>query len=395
MQAGLFAAPTTAAQAAGTEPGSRAYEPSGVDTIPGPGVTFPTQKYFDHGYALIIGVDESNIERLSLPVVAEDVQALHDVLIHPQRCAYRPENVRLLRGVEATKNNILEAFSWLSARTGKDSNATAVIYYSGHGMQDKETESFYLIPYDIKELSRIRVDAIHSKEIQELIRNIYAKRMMIIIDADHAAGIVGKDITYQSGEPELEPSSFALEVADIANIPDYNSNRELSSTLSTGEGIAVLTSSDKNQSSYIRSDQGMSIFTYHLIEALSGAGSHDVEEDTILVTDVMSWVSRQTARTAKELGKEQNPVVRTTGIFPVALFQGGAGMQGREPGSETQGAAGDVWIGGDNIDIGNVSGGVGINVGRDSSSSNVAWGEQTAVSGLDAAVRPPVPGFSQ
>lgn len=71
---------------------------------------------FEHGYAVVVGVDENNISRLALPTVAKDVQAVHDVLVHPDRCAYKPENVKLLKGAESTNKNILDALYWLQEK---------------------------------------------------------------------------------------------------------------------------------------------------------------------------------------------------------------------------------------------------------------------------------------
>ena len=120
---------------------------------------------FEHGYAVVIGIDANKIPRLALQAVAKDVTAVHDVLIHPERCAYNPDNVRLLKGEESTGNNILEALYWLKEKVQADPEATAVIYYSGHGMRDKKTEQYYLIPYDIQALSRLRIDAIKAETI--------------------------------------------------------------------------------------------------------------------------------------------------------------------------------------------------------------------------------------
>ena len=64
---------------------------------------------FEHGYALVIGVDGNQIPRLALPAVAKDVQAVYDVLVHPERCAYNPDNVKFLHGEESTRQNIMEA----------------------------------------------------------------------------------------------------------------------------------------------------------------------------------------------------------------------------------------------------------------------------------------------
>lgn len=101
---------------------------------------------FEHGYALVVGIDDNKISRLALPTVAKDVQAVYDVLVHPERCAYQEDNVKLLSGADSTKNNILEAFMWLKEKVKADADATAVIYYSGHGYRDTATEEYYLIP---------------------------------------------------------------------------------------------------------------------------------------------------------------------------------------------------------------------------------------------------------
>ncbi len=39
---------------------------------------------FTHGYALLIGVDQNNVPDWALPDVANDIAALHQVLIHQQ-----------------------------------------------------------------------------------------------------------------------------------------------------------------------------------------------------------------------------------------------------------------------------------------------------------------------
>ena len=51
---------------------------------------------FEHGYALLIGVDENSVPAWALHDVSKDVQALAQVLVHEQRCAYLPEHVRVV-----------------------------------------------------------------------------------------------------------------------------------------------------------------------------------------------------------------------------------------------------------------------------------------------------------
>ena len=72
--------------------------------------------HFSHGYALIIGVDQNNVPDWALPAVARDVEALRDVLIHSQRCAYAEAHVKLIcQLVEGAPLAIELAASW--ART--------------------------------------------------------------------------------------------------------------------------------------------------------------------------------------------------------------------------------------------------------------------------------------
>ncbi len=171
---------------------------------------------FEHGYAIVVGVDDNNIKRLALPTVAKDVQAVHDVLVHPERCAYKPENVKLIKGGESTRENILEALYWLQEKVEGDADATAVIYYSGHGMEDKKSDKYYLIPYDIKDLKKVRAYAIKAETMTEEISSIDAKRMLVILDCCHAAGMDIKDIDLDAIESDdnVKSAPFPLDLPE-------------------------------------------------------------------------------------------------------------------------------------------------------------------------------------
>ncbi len=284
---------------------------------------------FEHGYALIVGVDANQIPRLALPAVAKDVQAVYDVLVHPDRCAYNPENVKLLKGEASTRDNILEALYWLQGKVKGDAQATAVIYYSGHGMVDNATDQYYLIPYNISELSRIRQFALKAEDLTAEISAIQAKRMLAILDCCHAAGMDVKDVDLAAVDSaaNVEAAPFPLDLPQTKNIPSFDAEPGAKnvSDLLDGEGRAVLNSSTGSQSSYVRTDGAMSLFTYHLIEALTGHASQ-LDDTVVYVTDVMSWVTRQVKKSAKEQGRDQTPVMRTSGVFPVAQVIGGQGV---------------------------------------------------------------------
>lgn len=286
---------------------------------------------FEHGYAVVIGVDDNQIKRLALPTVAKDVQAVYDVLIHPARCAYKEENVKFIRGEDSTRRNILESLYWLQEQVANDPDATAVVYYSGHGMEDKDARQYYLIPYDIQSIGRIRANAIKAEELTAEISAIDAGRLLVILDCCHAAGMDVKDIDLETAArtPNVEASAFPIDLPETKDVPEYTAEpgaRKDVSDLLEGEGRAILNSSSGSQSSYIRKDGAMSLFTYHLIEALTGHAPHPDDATVVYVTDVMSWVTHEVKKSAAREGRNQTPVMRTSGVFPVAQLIGGKGL---------------------------------------------------------------------
>lgn len=262
---------------------------------------------FKHGYALIIGVDDNKIQRLRLPVVAKDVQALHDVLIHPQRCGYLPENVRMLKGELATRENIFDSLYWIQDKVAGDNNATVIIYFSGHGMRDKQSGFSYYIPYDVSEISKIRKYAIRAESFSAEINGIEARRLLLIFDSNFFSNYPNMNMIFPSG-------SFSLK--------DYELETNSAHFLGKGMGKAILCSSNGMSATYVRKDGKMSIFTYHLIEALTGHATYPNNDNMILVTDIMSWIAREVPKTAESEGRVQIPAMGTTGVFPIASFYG-------------------------------------------------------------------------
>jgi hypothetical protein len=100
--------------------------------------------------------------------------------------------------------------------------------------------------------------------------------------------------------------------------------------LAKGQGRAVLCSSTGEQKSYIRRDRKMSIFTYHLIEALTGHAQPQEGATEVLVSDVMGHVTRRVPASARDQG-DQTPDYQVSGNFPVALLLGGKGLSKGQP----------------------------------------------------------------
>jgi len=285
-------------------------------------------KQFTHGWALLIGVDQNQTAKWALPDVAKDVAALQKVLVHPARCAYPPEHVQVLTGADATRQGILDGLDWLSERLQGDAEATAVIYYTGHGWRDASTHpsDFYLIPYDVK-ASGVQARALRAADFAAGIAGMQPRRLLVILDCCHAAGMNVKDVSL------LPPGCVGAAAAPPLFMPGGAGAKGLE-TLAVGRGRAVLSSSTGEQSSYIRQDRQMSIFTYHLIKALTGHAQPAEGAREVLVSDVMSYVTRrvpESARADHGADAAQTPDYQISGNFAVALLLGGAGLSKGQP----------------------------------------------------------------
>jgi hypothetical protein len=160
--------------------------------------------------------------------------------------------------------------------------------------------------------------------------------------------------------------------------------------LAVGSGRAVLSSSTGEQSSYMRPGGEMSLFTYHLIEALTGHAQPMDGATDVLVSDVMSHVTRTVPKSAEDFWKrDQDPDFQVSGNFSVALLLGGRPWSkgqvapdplGELPVPQPQAglAVGGDYVGGDKVGGDKVGGdkveGDKITLGNISGQPNIAIG---------------------
>ena len=244
---------------------------------------------FEHGYAVVVGVGAD------LPATIDDAQGLADVLRDPDRCAYPAEQVRLLTGEEARRAPVLEALDWLAARTAVDPEATAVVFFSGHGY---ETPTYYLLPFGYNLLD-LAGTSIAGEDFTMRLQAIRSKKLLVLLDCCHAGGM-----------------------ADAKGLPLTKSPApgDLAATLSAGSGRVILASSRKDELSY--AGQPYSAFTGALIEALAGYGAFE-NDGYARVLDTAMWLGRQVpARTSDR----QHPIVKVSNLednFALAYYAGG------------------------------------------------------------------------
>jgi len=274
--------------------------------------------------ALLIGVGDYIHPHVSnLPATIRDVQALAPILVNPHLCGYKPETVDLLIGEAATADAIRLGLKRMSENSEPDS--TTFIYFSGHGGRIQNNNGdwdTYLCPRET-DPNRLPETAISGDEFSHLISNIASQRMLVILDACHAAG---------AADFKLLDNRLDWKIGFLDSF--YT-------RLAQGNGRVIIASSRNDQRSYIRAAGDLSVFTYHLNQALQGKAA--VRGDGLIhVLDVFHYVNKGVSA-EKPL---QTPVLKVKDLdlnFPIALDRGGKNVGGSS-GSSTIGRVRDLII---------------------------------------------------
>jgi hypothetical protein len=245
---------------------------------------------YAHGYALVIGVGDD------LPSTVNDARGLADLLVDPSRCAFPTDQVRVLTGKPAHRNNVLASLDWLATRAQADPEAMVLVYFSGHGVAKEDS---FLLSYGW-DLHSLPETAIAGAEFADRLRAIRSRQLLVLLDCCHAGGMAeAKGL--QLAKSPVPPGLF--------------------DELKSSRGRVVLASSRKDEVSY--TGRPYSVFTAALLEALAGYGA--LEKDGYArVLDMALWVGRKVPERTDE---QQHPIIKVSNLednFALAYYAGGA-----------------------------------------------------------------------
>jgi metacaspase-1 len=255
-----------------------------------------TIRSFKQGRALLVGVASYERAQRLPDCVLSDARDLATLLKSNDRCGYHEPHVELLLDGEATAERFRRGLQRLAREAADDD--TVIVFFSGHGLREAGTPpEAYLLPvdYDPDDVART---ALSAGELTRLLASIRAKRLVVLLDACHAAGAA--QFKSGSASPTLK-SGLDDKTYEV---------------LGRGAGRVVIASSRADEPSCILPGMKNSLFTTYLLEALGGAAaSHD--DDVVRVLDVFHHVSKHVPQRA-----HQHPILKAQEVennFPIAL----------------------------------------------------------------------------
>jgi DNA-binding beta-propeller fold protein YncE len=242
-------------------------------------------------HVLAVGVNSYRNSQLNLSFSVPDARGVADL--------FRSVSPRLFSGVDvdelydgqATRAGVLARLAALRSTRTDD---VVVVYLAGHG--ETLGDEWYFIPNDLTQPERnerLVSDGVSSHELAAALKAMPARKVVILIDA------------CKSG-------------AAIAGFRGLEERRVLAQ-LSRASGTHLIAATSKEQSATELQLLGHGVFTYALLEGLSGKAAADGVDVT--ARKLMVYVEQALPELSRRYRtEEQFPVVSSTGMdFPLVV----------------------------------------------------------------------------
>jgi len=215
-------------------------------------------------WAVVVGISDYQYDTRrdpekgipNLKYAHRDAQTFAEFLISPAGGAFSPDQVRLLINQQATVKEVRKAIGDFLAQSLEDD--LVILFFAGHGTPDpKNPKNLYLLCYDT-EPGNFYGTALPMWEIDvALTRTIRSKRVFVLADACHSAGVAGTR----------------------AIAPANQFNKYIEAIAQSKKGITKITASRADELSQERKfpDGGHGVFTHYLIEGLKGPADENAD----------------------------------------------------------------------------------------------------------------------
>ena len=245
-------------------------------------------------YAVIIGVSKyKDPDIRSLQFASVDAESIYKLVTDPDGAGFPEENVRLLTNEQATKDAIMKTVGeWLPGQV--KSGDMALLFYAGHGGvevdltgEESDGNSKYIIPYD-SELGNLFSTAIVNSMMTTMLQRINSKQMVFLIDCCYSGGVT-------TGDEVIRSVSSSDTVVDTEVYEDF-----------AGSGRAVISASQPNQFSLELPKWNHGLFTYNLLDGISGGADYN-EDGYVVLLEIAQFVRDRVSSMADSYGFKQDP----------------------------------------------------------------------------------------
>ena len=249
-------------------------------------------------YAIMVGINNYQNANYNLKYAVQDMQSFSDTVTHISRTLFDSMSIVSFTNKTANRDAIADAFKQIGQRAKPDD--VFVFYYAGHGISSEHdgNSDFHFVLHQVTQMNDAKNCGdygISGTEFKSFLKNIQANKQLCFIDACNS-GAITKGFDVRSASKENA----------IAKLNRYT-------------GCAIFASTNQYQYATELDLLGHGIFTYALLQGLSGkAAGSDCQ---ITVSGIKLFLDNEVPRyTQQYRGTEQYPSTSLYGQdFPFGL----------------------------------------------------------------------------
>jgi hypothetical protein len=263
-------------------------------------------------YAVVVGLSQFKDPNVTpLKYTVSDAKSFYQFLTSEQGGAFPKKNVLMLSDADATKVNLEDAFkNFLPKNAGKDD--TVVLFFAGHGTPDTDLSGRsddgmekYLVPYDA-DLQRIAATCIPMSEFSQIFSSIRSRRVVFFLDTCFSGGSAGKGST-----PDVLTRTFCGQQTSTRGLTITSQFINKLTEGPNGYGKVLLTASQANEQALELPELAHGLFTYYLLEGLSGKADND-GDGFVTLKELYDFLEERVAMHSRRSGGKQTPMMAGT-----------------------------------------------------------------------------------
>lgn len=252
-------------------------------------------------HILAVGINNYKNSAYNLNYARPDAEAFVNAIQEHGKNIFKTVNVVPVYDENATKENIVSGLKSIVSRARPED--VFVFYYAGHGTLDEENnEEYYLVPTDITKLygdpTQLAAKGISATELRGYLTQLKAQKQMVLMDACHSGGAL----------KSLNVRAAAMDEKAIVQ-------------LARSSGVVMIASSGTKQFATEFQELQHGVFTYALLEALSGKG--DNGDGKVTVNELKIFMEERVPELTRQYGGQaQYPTGYSTGNdFPISVLK--------------------------------------------------------------------------
>ena len=231
----------------------------------------------------------------NLKNAADDAHAIAEFLRSPEGGGFPDDHIKFLTDEQATKAEAERALAWLKTQAKEDDYF--VIYIAAHGALipfydaklNASVDRPYFLLYDT-DLNKAEQTALKMEVFRQTVEQLRSKKGLVLSDTCYSGGVQlpgrGTDESVNTNQRYLD---------EMSKIP---------------AGVGFISAARQTERSYELDDFNHGVFTYSLLEGLSGNADKN-QDEKVTFEEVVQYLEEAVPQ---QTGNKQHPHANTTAI---------------------------------------------------------------------------------